>query len=83
MNWAQRLKRVFNIDIETCKGCGGGVKIIACIEDPVVIKKLLSHLERKDACHAARRLPPSRASPGDMKTQSSYEKAPAQARLFA
>jgi hypothetical protein len=24
MTWAQRLKRVFNIDIETCKGCGGG-----------------------------------------------------------
>jgi hypothetical protein len=23
MNWAQRLKRVFNIDIETCRVCGG------------------------------------------------------------
>ncbi|CDI28577.1 Putative transposase, partial (plasmid) [Acinetobacter nosocomialis 28F] len=22
-SWAQRLKRVFNIDIETCSGCGG------------------------------------------------------------
>ncbi len=38
MTWAQRLKRVFNIDIETCSECGGAVKIIACIEDPVVIK---------------------------------------------
>jgi Putative transposase/Transposase zinc-binding domain len=31
MTWAQRLKRVFNIDIETCNSCGGPVKIIACI----------------------------------------------------
>jgi hypothetical protein len=34
MTWAQRLKRVFNIDIETCRACGGAVKVIACIEDP-------------------------------------------------
>ncbi len=32
MSWAQRLKRVFNIDIETCSACGGAVRIIACIE---------------------------------------------------
>ena len=31
MTWAQRLKRVFNIDIETCQACGGPMKIIACI----------------------------------------------------
>jgi hypothetical protein len=30
MTWAQRLKRVFNIDIETCRECGGTVKVIAC-----------------------------------------------------
>jgi len=29
MSWAQRLKRVFNIDIETCSKCGGAVKVIA------------------------------------------------------
>jgi len=31
MSWAQRLKRVFNIDIETCSKCGGALKVIACI----------------------------------------------------
>jgi hypothetical protein len=36
------LKRVFNIDIEICNKCGGDVKIIASIEDPVVIQKILS-----------------------------------------
>jgi hypothetical protein len=29
------------------------------------LPKILSHLERQDACHAARRLPPSRAPPHD------------------
>jgi len=40
MTWAQRLKRVFNIDVETCGECGGDVRIIASIEDPAVIKKI-------------------------------------------
>ena len=47
MTWAQRLKRIFNIDIETGRECGGHVKVIACIEDPVVIKKILMHLKEK------------------------------------
>jgi hypothetical protein len=45
MTWAQRLKRVFNIDIETCRQCGSAVKVIACIQDPLaVIDKILTHL---------------------------------------
>jgi len=47
MTWAQRLKRVFNIDIETCQHCGGAIKVIACIEDPAVITKILEHLEQR------------------------------------
>jgi type IV secretory pathway VirB3-like protein len=47
MRWAQRLKRVFGIDIETCAACGGAMRIIACIEDPVVIKAILAHLAAK------------------------------------
>ena len=31
MTWAQRLKRVFGIEIETCEQCGGKVKVIASI----------------------------------------------------
>jgi len=29
MAWAQGLKRVFKIEIETCETCGGHMKIIA------------------------------------------------------
>ncbi len=28
MTWAQRLKRVFGIDIETCPACGGVVRML-------------------------------------------------------
>ena len=58
MSWAQRLKRVFNIDIETCRECGGAVRIIACIDDPVVIEKILTHLDEKGASTEACRPPP-------------------------
>ncbi len=63
MTWAQRLKRVFNIDIETCRECGGAVKIIACIEDPVVIQKILDHLKTKAETSEPSPLPESRAPP--------------------
>ena len=32
MTWAQRLKRVFGIEIETCEQCGSAVKVIARID---------------------------------------------------
>jgi len=44
MTWARRLKRVFNIDIETYSDCGGDVRIIASI-DPVAVQKILAHLD--------------------------------------
>jgi hypothetical protein len=44
MSWARLLKRVFDIDIEHCPNCGGRLKIIAAIEDPPVIVKILTHL---------------------------------------
>jgi hypothetical protein len=63
MTWAQRLKRVFNIDIETCPKCGGAVKVIASIEDPSVIKKILAHLDGIAHPAGEGRLPPCRAPP--------------------
>ena len=44
MSWARLLKRVFDIDVKHCPNCGGALKIIAAIEDPPVIIKILSHL---------------------------------------
>ena len=62
MTWAQRLKRVFWIDIETCHQCAGVVKIIANIEYPVVIEKRLSHLHKKNEKRVKSLQPESRAA---------------------
>jgi len=49
MTWAVRLKRVFDIEIDICSDCGGDVRIIASIEDPVAIRMILAHLNKKMA----------------------------------
>ncbi|WP_197481255.1 transposase, partial [Oleiphilus sp. HI0086] len=79
MTWMQRLKRVFNIDIEVCEHCGGHVKVIASIEDPDIIEQILKHLKQKaakaDTNHHNQ--PPERAPP---LTPSLF--GPSQTRLF-
>jgi hypothetical protein len=64
--------------IEICRHCGGTVRImpkalatlteqaLACIEDPVVIKKILAHLDRKDAPQETGLLPEGRAPPAGL-----------------
>jgi hypothetical protein len=63
ITWAKRLKRVFNIDITTCDQCGADVRIIASIEDPAVIQKILAHLDDMASSAATALLPDCRASP--------------------
>jgi hypothetical protein len=68
MSWAQRLKRVFNIDIEVCSRCGGSVRVIACIEDQDVIDRILSHLrdQEQGAPTLPHLAPPTRAPPATL-----------------
>jgi hypothetical protein len=47
-------KRVFDIDIERCPNCGSALKIIAAIEDPPVIVRILTHLKLAHPSPAAR-----------------------------
>jgi hypothetical protein len=61
MTWAQRLKRVFGIAIETCEQCGGPVKVIASNEDATVIEQILGHLASRELPAGSR--PPSRGPP--------------------
>ncbi len=44
ISWARLLARVFGIDVETCSKCGERMKIIAAIEEPKVIRKILDHM---------------------------------------
>jgi len=43
LNWARRLKRVFGIEIEQCARCGGRLEVIASIEEPELIERILAH----------------------------------------
>lgn len=57
------MKRVFKINILNCQYCGGAVKMSASIEDPVVIKKILDHLERQAEATTSVFRPFARAPP--------------------
>jgi hypothetical protein len=49
LTWARRLKRVFNIEIERCARCGGRLAVLASIEDPEVIARILAHRRERGA----------------------------------
>lgn len=44
LTWAALMQRVFGIDVLECPKCEGRARIIAFIEDPVVIRRILTHL---------------------------------------
>ena len=54
---------VGHIDITTCQACDGTLKVIACIEDPLVIRKILDHLDRTKPITRINSLPEPRAPP--------------------
>ena len=41
---AELMSRVFGINVLTCPECSGQCRVIACIEDPDAVRKILSHL---------------------------------------
>lgn len=63
MTWAQRLERVFGIDVATCIHCGGAVRIVACIEEPKAIRAILAHFAKHGALGEAHDRPGPRGPP--------------------
>ena len=61
ITWAQCHKRVFRIDVEPCQACGDAMKIIASLEDPVVIGTILAHVGETAPFREVARLPGPRA----------------------
>jgi hypothetical protein len=78
MSWlagtAQRLKRVFNIDITECEKCQRhNVSILPCITDVFVINKILTHLDKQYLVSAQTKLlPPLRAPLYDFTIQRDF-----------
>jgi hypothetical protein len=63
MSWAQRLKRVFNIDVATSIHCGGALRIVASIEEPNAIRASLAHFAKHGALEEAHYRPGPRGPP--------------------
>ena len=43
-DWATLMKRTFGLDVLECPKCHGRMKLIALIDQPAVIQKILKHL---------------------------------------
>jgi len=58
--WAELMQRSFGFDVLACPRCGDRLELIAVIEDPTVIRRILSHLGLPTEVPAAR---PARSPP--------------------
>ena len=58
--WAELMQRSFGFDVLACPRCGDRLELIALIEDPTVIRRILSHLGLPTEIPTAR---PARAPP--------------------
>jgi hypothetical protein len=67
LRWAQLMARSFGFDVLHCARCGGHFRLIALIDDPRVIRRLLGHLGLPTDVPTARppRAPPLPFRPGD------------------
>ncbi len=44
-NWARLIQKIYEVDPLLCPKCSSEMRVIAFIEDPDVIKKILKHLD--------------------------------------
>jgi len=66
LSWAERLKRVFDIDISVCPLCGGTLRVIADVTDPEAIRTILAHLRQRAPPDAGRRQKPGQGPQNDL-----------------
>jgi hypothetical protein len=58
--WAEPMQRSFRFDVLACPRCGDRLELVALVEDPKVIRRILSHLGLPTEVPAAR---PARPPP--------------------
>jgi hypothetical protein len=57
-SWPDLVRHTFGVDVLACTRCGDRMRVVATIEDPVVIRRILTHLGLPTAA-AAPRPPPA------------------------
>ena len=55
--WARLLARVYEVDPLVCRRCGARLRVIAVIQNPVQITKILNHLYDQRSSRTGRALP--------------------------
>ena len=56
--WAALMRRAFAVDVLACPRCGGRLRVIATVEDPVALRQILATRRAAEALGPG---PPARA----------------------
>ena len=67
--WAALMRRVFDLDVLACPRCGGRLRLIATVEDPAVVGKILAHLGLLHPAGSPGPAPPSATLPAPAPSQ--------------
>jgi len=68
--WAALMRRVFDLDLLACSWCGGRLRVIATVQDPLAGQAILAHRARSGA--PRRPAPPNPAPPHPRSPQLSF-----------
>lgn len=58
--WAELLRRIFEVNPLRCPRCSHAMRVVACITEPSVIDRLLTHLRGQAPPARRARAPPRR-----------------------
>jgi len=58
------MRRVFDLDVLACPRCGGRLRVIATVQDPLAVQAILAHRARAGAPAAPGPAPPASAAIG-------------------
>jgi hypothetical protein len=62
LTWAERIQRIFGIDVTVCEHCGGVMKKISVIHNPAELRKIIEHIRRTESQRPPARGPPEAES---------------------
>jgi len=62
--WPALMHRVFALDVLACPPCGGRLRVIATVQNPLAVQAILAHLRRSGAPEPPGPAPPASAAIG-------------------